>query len=419
MGLGSCPICTEPLKDGVVATKCGHVFHELCVATWLANNRQCPTCRATASTRSLLKLFLASNDESIVVHIPEESEDKGVELEKCRKIITKLKNREEDMKATISVLKGEAEENSKAADALTQNYSLVQHNLKKAKTTISNLNMKMKYMSADVEERKKLEERCVRLEREVKGLKGLQVLLEGSAEEVEDLVKTTGDPESLALYVNGLKRDYAKLQRAKAEEQAQTEALQRKLSYSRLTITKIQQELSELKREKAMVEGDLSLAERRNESLCKKIGAYEDKSVCENTDLLNVTKPGSRKSFETPVHLNKRQRKEHSTPMDADDSFSSITRSLENELSRDDELDRIAAELGVDIELANSPKTTLPSQQHRPKDNLFSREGFDGFGGRGKVPKPPPASRSMFAKQANKQSTLAKKATLNNMFRKY
>ena len=42
---------------------------------------------------------------------------------------------------------------------------------------------------------------------------------------------------------------------------------------------------------------------------------------------LLVTKPGSRKSFETPVHLNKRQRKEHSTPMlDADDSFSSITR---------------------------------------------------------------------------------------------
>ena len=96
--------------------------------------------------------------------------------------------------------------------------------------------------------------------------------------------------------------------------------------------------------------------------------------------------------------------------------------SLENELSRDDELDRIAAELGVDIDLANSPKTTLPSssQQHRPKDNLFSREGFDGFGGRGKVPKPLPAARSMFAKETNKQSTsLAKKVTLSNMFRKY
>ena len=116
MGLGSCPICQESLKEDVVATKCGHVFHEMCVATWLANNRQCPTCRSTASTRSLLKLFLASNDESMVVHIPEDEGDgdTGVELEKCRKMITKLK-------ATISVLKGEAEENSKAADALTQN----------------------------------------------------------------------------------------------------------------------------------------------------------------------------------------------------------------------------------------------------------------------------------------------------------
>ena len=41
------------------------------------------------------------------------------------------------------------------------------------------------------------------MEREVRGLKGLQVILEGSAEDVEDLVRTTGDPESLALYVNG------------------------------------------------------------------------------------------------------------------------------------------------------------------------------------------------------------------------
>ena len=48
----------------------------------------------------------------------------------------------------------------------------------------------------------------------------------------------------------------------------------------------LREELDELKRDKLQVEQDLSTAERRNESLCKKIGEYEDRSL-NNTNLLN------------------------------------------------------------------------------------------------------------------------------------
>ena len=48
----------------------------------------------------------------------------------------------------------------------------------------------------------------------------------------------------------------------------------------------MREELEELRRDKQQIEQDLSTAERRNESLCKKIGEFEDRSL-NNTNLLN------------------------------------------------------------------------------------------------------------------------------------
>ena len=90
----------------------------------------------------------------------------------------------------------------------------------------------------------------------------------------------------LSISFLGLKRDYNSLQKSKAEVQQQAEELQRKVSYSRVTIQTMREELEELRRDKQQIEQDLSTAERRNESLCKKIGEFEDRSL-NNTNLLN------------------------------------------------------------------------------------------------------------------------------------
>ena len=57
-------------------------------------------------------------------------------------------------------------------------------------------------------------------------------------------------------------------------------------------------------------------------------------------------------------------------------------------MSRDDDLDRLAAELGVDINMATTPgKPELKSKKFK-EDNLFSKEGFDGLGGTTRIRKP-------------------------------
>ena len=64
MEFSICPICTEELQGNVVTTKCGHVYHELCLSQWLDNDKSvCPTCRARTLKKDLLKIFLTSAPE--------------------------------------------------------------------------------------------------------------------------------------------------------------------------------------------------------------------------------------------------------------------------------------------------------------------------------------------------------------------
>ncbi|KAH7887134.1 hypothetical protein F5I97DRAFT_1807577, partial [Phlebopus sp. FC_14] len=43
-----CAICMSQFKHGdrgILGAKCNHVFHEKCLASWLARNQTCPLCR--------------------------------------------------------------------------------------------------------------------------------------------------------------------------------------------------------------------------------------------------------------------------------------------------------------------------------------------------------------------------------------
>ncbi|KAL5262657.1 hypothetical protein ACHWQZ_G008154 [Mnemiopsis leidyi] len=419
MGFSVCPICTEDLRDDIVTTKCGHIFHEICVSQWLKNNRACPTCRSHASKRDLIKLFLNSTEDSFSLSQISEGEVSHEALSKCQKLNVKLNKRIDDLNELVSNLKSVAEEKDRENESLLKSKCSLERELKNTRSTCSNLKTKMKYMSEDVEKTKRLHERTKLLEREVKTMRGLKTILEGSQSDCEELLRNTSDIETMAHLMTGLKRDYNSLQKSKAEVQQQAEELQRKVSYSRVTIQTMREELEELRRDKHQIEQDLSTAERRNDSLCKKIGEFEDRSL-NNTNLLNVSKHAVRRSLpmeqQTPIQLHKRQKQEQSTPILFDDDLSELDREFEAELSRDDDLDRLAAELGVDVKVATTPD---PKFRDVREDNLFTKVGFDGLGGTARIRKPLPPPRSIFGKHnKNSGSSLARSATLGNFFRK-
>ncbi|EOA39233.1 hypothetical protein CARUB_v10012211mg [Capsella rubella] len=52
-----CPICLEEYEDDHEMRrlkKCGHVFHLLCIDSWLKRERTCPSCRRSVDLISLL-----------------------------------------------------------------------------------------------------------------------------------------------------------------------------------------------------------------------------------------------------------------------------------------------------------------------------------------------------------------------------
>ncbi|CAL1375267.1 unnamed protein product [Linum trigynum] len=49
-----CSICLEELKNGEECSSldvCGHLYHKECFEPWLAQNHDCPLCRASVHTR--------------------------------------------------------------------------------------------------------------------------------------------------------------------------------------------------------------------------------------------------------------------------------------------------------------------------------------------------------------------------------
>ncbi|GBP76401.1 E3 ubiquitin-protein ligase RNF4 [Eumeta japonica] len=57
-----CPICQDKLSKKLVSTKCGHVFCQRCLLTWLNTQNNCPTCRRRLGKRSAYHVLYLDNN---------------------------------------------------------------------------------------------------------------------------------------------------------------------------------------------------------------------------------------------------------------------------------------------------------------------------------------------------------------------
>ncbi|CAI0414604.1 unnamed protein product [Linum tenue] len=65
-----CSICLEELKNGEECSSldvCGHLYHKECFEPWLAQNHDCPLCRASVHTRpTTVRMFRQGGGMCIV-----------------------------------------------------------------------------------------------------------------------------------------------------------------------------------------------------------------------------------------------------------------------------------------------------------------------------------------------------------------
>ena len=376
-------------------------------------------CKSSVKRRSMVKLFLNTSEESLTPTQTEYTDDECRDAyEKSKKVIQNLEkkllalqNENDNLQSILLNKDNEIVKLTTVRTTLEKDYQNVRQSFQNMKT-------KMSYLMEDAENAKKLKEKVVSLERQMRTMKHMSIILDSSQSDCEEVIMKAPDIETLHLYLVSLKKEYTLLQKTKADIQDQLEDVQKKLSYSKLTVSNLKESLESAQKEKDQMEKDLSTAERMNESLSKKIGLYEDKSMPSSSNLLNVTKDNITPSkylvdsLKSPLRGCKRPKKEHSTPIffDNDDSFELITRDLKESIEKDDDLEILAAELGVDVGMAESPGLErYKDNQH--ENNLFTKIGFDGLGGVARIKKPT-TPRIPF-KQVQQ-----KKSNISNFFRR-
>ena len=203
MGFSTCPICTEELREGIVSTKCGHIFHLTCVTQWLKNKRVCPTCRTHTTKTGLIKLFLDSCDESFTISQSISSECSEKEFEKCKRLNHQLNKKIKELNDSMNNMKMSEEVRNASYEAVIKSKGCQDRVISDLRSTCTNLRTKMKYMVADTDKNKDMQAKLKLYERDIKTLGGFKVILDGSHEEFEELMRNTSDIETMARFIAG------------------------------------------------------------------------------------------------------------------------------------------------------------------------------------------------------------------------
>ena len=84
----SCSICLEyfKLKDNVSTTHCGHIFHTLCITTYLTSKNgknYCPRCNENCNLDKIFKIYFTEDEmKKMVLEQKEDMEKRIVEKKK-------------------------------------------------------------------------------------------------------------------------------------------------------------------------------------------------------------------------------------------------------------------------------------------------------------------------------------------------
>ncbi|GBO40380.1 hypothetical protein AVEN_244681-1 [Araneus ventricosus] len=215
-----CVICKDPFDAavGIVATKCGHVFHNHCINDLLLRSRNCPECRSNVSENSITKLsFHDISGTNVEISLD----------------LYKEKLRENDLK-------------------------VVELN-KKIKT------LQMSCARIKSQNKKLLQENTV-LADEIKKIKNLKALVDGSRDDAENILSqlklqvTSADGKAatnaIATYCSAIKqlRDFSV--KEVSELQNGITKVERKLARSKEKKTQLKNKLTEVKRKMKILKSE-------------------------------------------------------------------------------------------------------------------------------------------------------------------
>ncbi|EAT32998.1 AAEL014744-PA [Aedes aegypti] len=260
----SCTICTDIFvsSDDIHVTPCGHAFHYLCILQWLERSKTCPECRNKCIATSLTKVYM-----NITTNVDNPG-DNAMLMQNLDNL--KLSLREKDTKLKNL-------EDSQAAHKLERKkmkklVASLEGTIKGQDCILSTLRHEMDKLRAEQTAHQRLKEDMKKMENKMQLMKTVEMAIGSSTKEIEDLVASNSNPQTLAVLVTSLKRELQASEFKRNElrdriktyqndlhkERAKCKDLEDKLSTSDSEIYRLQREVDALSKRKADTDEDPS-----------------------------------------------------------------------------------------------------------------------------------------------------------------
>ncbi|XP_076309828.1 TRAF interacting protein no poles [Tachypleus tridentatus] len=405
-----CTICSD-LFDGtnsVIASPCGHTFHEICFLQWLEESRTCPSCRTHVTHKKILRLFFNISEDlenQSLDALKNELESVKVSLKAKEMELWKADQKVKDIQEYVRKAEAKAEcEKDKYLESEAQ------------KTALKS---QLKVLTKQVSQAERISSENLNLKKQLIHMKNVELIISGSTQEVEEILNGycdgAGALKQMATYCSLLKRELQsateskqclkdEVSRLKKDLGCRTSALHEHSAHLKSALT----EIAHLKQTIEKLEGEKKYLEK------KTVITNDSFSVSNNSSAsLSPVKSPESASVKRPRLT------------DPEDIDLSTEKFSPNHLSRTS-----VKKLNKCVSFINQSYTPVISVHHpRVTENLFKplrsmqpdeesvlRKGYNGLGGHSTFVC---GSRNMFIKskpllqrkpsskkQANQKSTL-------------
>lgn len=260
----SCTICTDIFvsSDDIHVTPCGHAFHYVCILQWLERSKTCPECRNKCIAKSLIKIYLK------ITTVADNPGDNALLQQNFDNL--KLTLREKEVK--LKNLEDAQEAHKLERKKMKKLVASLENTIKSQDTLTVGLRFEIDQLRTENSLNKKLKEELKKLENQVRLMKTVGMVIDSSSKEIEGLLASNNDPQTLAVLAASLKRELQASEFKRNElrdrlkmyqndlhkERAKCRALEDKLSTADSEMHKLQQDVKALSRRKADIDEDNS-----------------------------------------------------------------------------------------------------------------------------------------------------------------
>ncbi|XP_055322394.1 E3 ubiquitin-protein ligase TRAIP-like isoform X2 [Sitodiplosis mosellana] len=265
----SCSICAElfrgPDAHNLHVTRCGHVFHNECLAKWLERKNTCPECRSKTTSATVIRLFVNIVDSTYDENVDGPPDLVGLQNENDN-LKFRLIEKDGAIKSKEDALNRLQEENRKLNTGQMKTRELIltlEHKLEQSKVITNQYNDQIRALKSRVNEIDHLREKLKEANEKNKTAELVQHLITGSQQETEELLKESRTMTELATMVTTLKRELRNCNAKRAQVRSNAEELSKQLKLCKDEKSKLEEKCSILESKLFQLESN---RENKNDS---------------------------------------------------------------------------------------------------------------------------------------------------------